>query len=152
MRLARAMFISLVVIVGAFMARAASVQLVWDPSSSSDVSGYALYYGPSSGIYTNRKPTSDTNLTVSGLVTGAHYFFVVTATNSAGLESLPSNEVCWTAPLTNRLIGLPTLRLDRDVSSVTIQTSPDLATWSDACTVPVGIAQQALFVRCKIEP
>ena len=50
---------------------ASSVTLAWDPSPSSDVAGYNLYYGPTSRTYTNMiNAGSVTNVTVSGLAAG----------------------------------------------------------------------------------
>jgi hypothetical protein len=80
-----------------------SVSLAWDPSPSSDVSGYKLYYrngqsGPpydGADAYEGDSPidvADVTSFTVSGLDGQRTYYFVVTAYN-AGAESGPSNEV-----------------------------------------------------------
>ena len=70
-----------------------SLLLVWNPSPDADVSGYILYYGTASGNYNHTNYIANvTNATVTGLTEGFTYFFVVTATNTTGLESLPSNE------------------------------------------------------------
>lgn len=71
----------------------AAISLVWDPSPSANVTGYAVYYGSTSGDYPNRLDAGNrTNLTFQP-ESGAEYYFIVTAYTSEGLESLPSNEV-----------------------------------------------------------
>ena len=73
---------------------AKSVTLAWDVDSDPTVVGYRLYYGTSSGSYTqNTDVRNGTTVTITNLVVGFTYFFVVRAYNSFGLESPPSNEV-----------------------------------------------------------
>jgi Fibronectin type III domain len=75
----------------------ADVTLAWDPSLSTDITGYRLYLGTASGVYNQ---TSDVGIEittmVSNLIVGKTYYFVVTAYTSSGLESPPSNEVSFT--------------------------------------------------------
>ncbi|MFA5074350.1 MAG: fibronectin type III domain-containing protein [Nitrospirota bacterium] len=63
------------------------------PSSSGDITGYKIYYGTTSGNYTN---TADARLATSyifrNLARGYTYYFVVRAYNKDGVESNPSNE------------------------------------------------------------
>ncbi len=85
---------------GVCSARAAQVTLAWDPNPESDISGYRLYYGFSSGSYlTNIWVGNVTNYTVIELTQGVTYYFAVTAVNTANLESDPSNEVSYSVPL-----------------------------------------------------
>ncbi len=73
-------------------AHAANVTLAWDAESG--VAGYRLHYGTSSGSYTQSSDVgTNTTATVSNLTAGQTYYFVVTAYNSAGLESQPSDQV-----------------------------------------------------------
>jgi hypothetical protein len=73
------------------------VTLAWDPAT--DVAGYRLYCGTASGVYTQTLEVGNTTQTlVSNLVDGQTYFFAVTAYNSGGLESSPSNEVSYQLP------------------------------------------------------
>ncbi|MEZ5329482.1 MAG: fibronectin type III domain-containing protein [Verrucomicrobiales bacterium] len=70
------------------------VRLGWDPNPEADISGYNVYYGSSSGVYPHKVAAGNTTtFTVSNLEAETAYFFVVTAENEAGLESLPSDEV-----------------------------------------------------------
>jgi hypothetical protein len=58
-----------------------------------------LHIGPSSGNYTQTQNAGTaTTATVSQLTSGSTYYFVVTAYNSAGTQSLVSDEVSVTAP------------------------------------------------------
>ncbi len=75
------------------------VTLAWDPSPSPDVSGYRIYAGDGSRVYTNALDVGPVTIsTVSNLVPGALYYFTVTAYNLAGLESEYDGEVSYRAP------------------------------------------------------
>jgi hypothetical protein len=84
------------------MGFAQNVTLAWDPSVSSDVAGYKLYYQagsadlPMEGIEALEGPSpidvgDVTTFTLTGLPEGSVYYFRATAYNSTGLESDPSN-------------------------------------------------------------
>jgi hypothetical protein len=54
--------------------------LAWSPSLDTNVVGYNIYYGGLSGNYTNKiNAGKGTNITISGLVAGATYYFAATA-------------------------------------------------------------------------
>jgi hypothetical protein len=78
-----------------------SVALTWNPSTSSNVVGYNLYRGSvSGGPYTklnsaSNPATSDIDTAVQS---GQTYYYVVTAVDSSGSESLFSNQVQATIP------------------------------------------------------
>jgi hypothetical protein len=78
-----------------------SVTLAWDPSVSvTNVAGYYIYYGTSTGSYTNLVDVGlGTNGVVSNLVAGTAYYFAMTAYTSSGLESDFSSEVVWESSL-----------------------------------------------------
>src|SRR6266850_4013008 len=85
-----------------------SVALQWDQNPEPDIAGYRLFYGPSSGNYTQQIDVGNTTAaTVSDLANGT-YFFVVTAYNTAALESLPSNEVSATVGISPTPTPAPT--------------------------------------------
>jgi hypothetical protein len=94
-----------------------SATLTWLPSTDANVVGYNVYYGGTSGDYTNKISTANTtNTIVSGLVQGVTYYFAVTAYDSSGLESPFSNEASYAIPLnaTNNAVTantLPTLNV-----------------------------------------
>jgi hypothetical protein len=74
---------------------AAQLSLAWDPPDiATDVVGYMIHYGTASGTYSLAIDAGyTTTYTVSNLIAEQTYFFVVTAYNAAGYESVYSNEV-----------------------------------------------------------
>ncbi|MBH0204532.1 MAG: fibronectin type III domain-containing protein [Nitrospira sp.] len=73
-----------------------TARLSWDASTGTDIAGYKIYLATASGAYGAPIATTSTDVTtytVTGLVIGATYFFVVTAFNLDGTESTFSNEV-----------------------------------------------------------
>ncbi len=126
---------------------ALGVSLAWDPSPDTNVTGYIIYWGTNSdsaGLnaanatvdYTARLDVGNQiPATLTNLPAGGTYYFVVTAYNADGLESLPSNEVAYTVPGSLRL----TLSLagERQINFVTeagksyfLQTSSNLVQWT----------------------
>lgn len=78
-----------------------STTFSWNANTESNIAGYRLYYGTSSGKYTSSIDVGNTtSVTPSTLTNGQAYCAVVTAYNTSGLESLPSNEVAFTASAT----------------------------------------------------
>lgn len=82
----------------------AEVVLEWDPNLEPEVTGYRAHWGTTTGTYTASKDVGKvTSTKIDGLVVGTTYYFVLTAYDIVGNESLPSNEVSWTpspTPLT----------------------------------------------------
>jgi len=75
-----------------------NIALAWDPSPDTNVIGYAVYYGTSTGTYDSRLDVG-TNTTATVTVSGGlTYFFVATSYDEEGLESEPSNEVSYSVP------------------------------------------------------
>ena len=77
------------------------VTLQWDPNTEADLAGYKVYSSTLSGLYGDPiaiLPPSVTTYQSTGLVKGVTYFFVVSAYNSRGIESPPSEEVARTIP------------------------------------------------------
>jgi Fibronectin type III domain len=76
-----------------------SVTLEWDRSSTPVVSGYRIFYGTSSRLYTVIEDVGNrTSHTFTGLERGKTYFFTVAAYSGSGVESSFSNEVRHTIP------------------------------------------------------
>src|SRR5713101_9199067 len=76
------------------LSSAAQVTFAWDPNTEPDLAGYKLYYGFSSGSYQFTADVGNqTSYTLSGLLEGRIYYFVVTAHNLSLRESGFSNEV-----------------------------------------------------------
>jgi hypothetical protein len=73
-----------------------SVTLTWNANTDSDLAGYKIYRATTSGGYGAPIATLQGNITTyiaAGLQSGTTYFFVITAYDNAGNESLFSNEV-----------------------------------------------------------
>jgi len=88
---------------------AAEVTLAWDPDPSPNIAGYHVHAGTSSGVYTQILEEGKTTSTViSNLVDGTTYFFVVTAYNTSGAESAPSNQVSYNSTSTSSPTPTPT--------------------------------------------
>jgi hypothetical protein len=74
-------------------ALAPPVTLRWDKSPGRAVKGYRLHYGTASRSYSETIDVGNVNTyTISNLIAGKRYYFVVTAYDAAGKESPPSNE------------------------------------------------------------
>ncbi len=68
--------------------------LAWDANNEADLAGYRVYVGLASGAYsTSIDVGTVTSYTLTGLATGTTYYFAVTAYDTSGNESAPSNEV-----------------------------------------------------------
>jgi hypothetical protein len=80
-----------------------SVDVAWDPSSSSTLQGYNVYRSTvSGGPYTRLSSTLSTStllLTDTTPVSGKQYFYVVTAVDTSGAESSASAQVGVTIPV-----------------------------------------------------
>ncbi len=80
-----------------------SVDISWAASITSALQGYNVYRGTTSGgPYSKISPSlSSTTLlfTDTTVISGGHYFYVVTDVNTSGVESAASNEVAVTVPV-----------------------------------------------------
>src|SRR5215471_9428230 len=84
-----------------------SVTLAWNPSPASNIAGYRLYLGLSSGNYaTSLDVGATTNATLANLTPGTTYFFAVTAYDTNRLESPFSGEISYTVPIVSNLARL----------------------------------------------
>ena len=131
MRVTRLLSVVLVLAaLGASVHAMQSVSLGWKPSPDTNAVGYFRYFGTTSGNYTNQADVGNvTNATISGLLEGSSYFFVVMAYDNFGMQSVPSNEVAYTVPTTN---PPPSIALSAPANGTTY-TAP--ATVSFAATV-----------------
>lgn len=80
-----------------------SVDITWDPSTSTTLQGYNVYRGTvSGGPYSKISPTLATStllFTDTTPVSGKQYFYVVTAVDTSGTESAASSQVAVTIPV-----------------------------------------------------
>jgi len=71
-----------------------------DGTPLTDLAGYKIYYGTTSGNYTNSINAGNvTSYTITNLTAGTTSYFVATAYDTAGYESVDSNEVVKTEPV-----------------------------------------------------
>ena len=125
-----------------------TVTLAWDPSPDATVTGYRVHYGIESNVLTATLDAGVANtLTVPNLAPGLIYYFTVTAYNSAGLESLDSNQV---SSLTGSSLSPVQVKLQPNRQVVimglgqagniyTLQSSEDLTTWTTLGSVVAGL-------------
>ena len=101
---------------------AGSVTLAWDASPDVTATGYRVYYGGASGVYTNSATVGNvTNATFSSLPDGATFYFAAVAYNSTGFESDFSNETSYSVPAVGTTNQQPTLNA---ISNVSITEDP----------------------------
>jgi hypothetical protein len=73
-----------------------SATLGWDPNTEAELASYRVYQSTTPGVYGTAVatvPAGASSYTVTGLTMGSTYYFRITAVDSTGNESLPSNEV-----------------------------------------------------------
>ena len=134
--------------------QAASVTLAWDPSSDPIVTGYNLYYGGTSGTYTNKVSVGlATSAVTSGLLVGVNYYFAATTYNAAGMESPFSGEVRYTVPTQLQRLQVRALPGGQFALTVTgtvghtynIQATQDFKIWTLIGTVTMGASGSLNF-------
>jgi len=115
-----------------------SLTLNWNPSTSANLTGYRIYYGGASQIYTNSILVGNvTNAVVAGLAVGGTYYFGATTVDAAGNESVLSNEASYVVPA-----AAPTMTMNTQVKGhfgfavsgtsgvkYVVQASSDLVHW-----------------------
>jgi fibronectin type 3 domain-containing protein len=77
-------------------ASTSSATLTWTANTETDMASYRIYQTTTQGVYgapIATVPAGTATYTVTGLPLGSTYFFRITAVDSSGNESLPSNEV-----------------------------------------------------------
>src|SRR5437868_4513437 len=80
----------------------ATLALTWQPSLSSSVVGYRIYYGTGSGSYQwSLAVPNTTTAQITGLAAGTTYYFAAKAVNIVGTESPAPNEVDYFVPLSS---------------------------------------------------
>lgn len=82
------------VLLASTAASAQTVNLAWDASTDTTVTGYVVKWGTRAGNYTSSIDVGNrTTWTVNNLTPDQKYYFVVSSYASSGLSSGPSNEV-----------------------------------------------------------
>src|SRR5262249_17275924 len=99
--LARALAALALLLVFAGTVHAQSISLAWNANTETDLSGYTVYYGTSSGVYPNNISLGKvTTYTVTALTAGQTYYFALKAVNTSGQSSGYSAQVSATVPAT----------------------------------------------------
>ena len=81
---------------------AADVTIAWDANTESDLAGYMLFYGTTSGSYPNSIDVGNTTeYTLTGLVEGTTYYFAAKAYDTSDNASDYSQELVYTVPSAN---------------------------------------------------
>jgi hypothetical protein len=122
---------SLIILAQSSAQGANGVTLAWNASSNTNVVGYNVYYGGSSGDYTNKLFVGDvTKATITGLTPGATYYFAVTSVSAGGGESGFSAEISYTVPDPVVLALNPT-RVGGVITSLSLTASGNIpAQWT----------------------
>ena len=124
-----------------------SVKLAWNRSTSTNVTGYRVYYGVASGNYSNSIVAGNvTSNTVPGLTGGVTYFFAIAAYTASGVLSAFSNEISHLPVIPAAPVSVATTR--RGVVTVTglagrqydILATQNLTAWTVIGTVTLGVS------------
>ncbi|HDZ25359.1 hypothetical protein LCGC14_0359140 [marine sediment metagenome] len=90
----------LIVLAFAVTVQAANITLSWkaptmnaDNTELTDLAGYTIYYGTASGDYLGNKQVVKPTGSIPNLTDDTTYYFMVTAHDTVGNESDPSDEV-----------------------------------------------------------
>ena len=138
---------------------AAQVTLAWNPNTESDLAGYRVHSGSTSGSYAMHIDVHNVNTyTVTGLTDGQTYYFAATAYNSAGNESGFSNQVSYSVPAANGAPSTPAVpsgpasaSVNAPVSFSTSATDPNgdsvqyCYDWGDGVVSNLGPASQSHY-------
>jgi len=112
----------------------AEITLSWDKNTETDLAGYKVFSGTSSGNYASSIDVGNWNsCTVSGLQEGKTYYYAAKAYNTAGLVSGYSNEVSYNTPVT-------------PVSYTLTASSGSNGSISPSGTVPVSSGTSQTFI------
>ena len=140
----------------------ATLSLAWNPSTSSDVVDYRLYYStiPNGwSIDDSYRVGNKTNFSVTNLTAGTKYYFAVTAINAVGLESDFSASTAGVGPASSRpsvtgvLTGTGTLEVvvqGLPASTYLVEQSEDLRQWSTVVNA-ASDSQGRLSVRSEMD-
>ncbi len=131
----------------------AKVTVAWEPSPSSEVVGYNLYFGTAPRAYNQVLSTGPyTNCVVTNLIRGTTYYFAATALDRYGLESDFSEELIYVPPL---LAVMSLARTPAGAASISatgvqgytyqVQASENLKSWTGIGTVTANSLGEIKF-------
>lgn len=99
--LMKKIYLILILLTAKAFGQTMALSLCWDPNPEPDVTLYKVYTSLEPGAREHSFMVTDsitTTATIADLTIGAAYHFQVTALNTAGLESDPSNELTYFVP------------------------------------------------------
>jgi hypothetical protein len=133
----QALFVMMALVIGLDRAAARNLTFSWTASASPDVTNYNVYYGTTSGIYTNKTSIGNvTTDTISNLCAGITYYFTVTAVDTNANESGFSNVSSFIVPgiltMSNDASGgAPLIKFPVEPNHwYEVQATSDLQSWS----------------------
>jgi len=92
----RIFVMTVLLLISGRVANAASVTLAWDPDTSGTVTGYILYWGTTSGQYTQSQTLGNvTSVTVTPAANESMVYFAARSYNSVGMSALSQEVVAW---------------------------------------------------------
>jgi hypothetical protein len=122
------LFFSIAILATLAKAHASSMVLSWTPSVSPDVAGYNVYYGTSSGNFSYKLNVGNADsVTIPNLISGATYYFVATAYNTRGTQSLFSDQIQVVVPSASSVNPMPSpapTRPPKSTPSLTPKPAP----------------------------
>lgn len=78
-------------------ALAATMVVSWNANTDNDLAGYRVYYGTASGSYSDSLDAGNTNcVEINDLTANTTYYCIVTAYDTSGNESEPTDEKSFT--------------------------------------------------------
>jgi len=104
----------------AVLSAAQSVTVMWNANPEPDITGYRLYYGTESGVYTSQVDAPGPMAIATNLLAGETYYFAAVAYNGIGLESELSEEISYT-------LGAPTSGLANVSTRVRVADGEDVS-------------------------
>ncbi len=142
---------SLLAVLGIAVAQivsAATVTLSWNQSLDPNVNNYNIYQGGLSRQYTNMVPCGNvTQKQLANVIEGRTYFFAVTASTAAGLESAYSSEVSYTVPT-----GGPVITQQPSSSTNDFGSSITLSVVATGSTLTYQWTKGGTFISGAITP
>lgn len=106
-----------------------SIGLTWSPNTESDLAGYRVYQGNQPGQFNELLDVGLTTVAViDSLSPGTTYYWFITAYNTAGMESLPSQTVSITTEGGEPVVAVTGWEMERTATEVKMTWAlPDIS-------------------------
>jgi hypothetical protein len=140
-----------ILLLAAFLANGHSreVMLAWDANAESDIASYVVYYGPSSGSSLRALDAGNRTTCLLTDVAPGKYSCILTAKNTAGVESLPSDQLSFEVPeeTPNEVTLAWDTNPESDITSYVVRYGTSSGTYPEA--VDVGKQTTCLLKNLK---